>query len=340
MEHIAQKIADGLDDLNNLFENRVVILTGSHGYLGTHLRRYFDYINKTRLKKPARLICLDNFITGREDSQNYGFENIKHDVTKKITIRGKIHYIIHLSSIASPYYYRKYPLDCFRTNIFGTERILELARKKECLSVLYASSSEIYGDALQIPTMESYRGNVSCLGPRGVYDESKRASECLCECYHNLYGVKVKIVRPFNFFSEGMNQLDYRVLPNFASKILKNEPIQVYGDGKQTRTMTYVSDGLEGCLRVLLLGVDGQPYNICANGEISMYDLAKLLAEIAGKEAKVTLTPYPDSYPADEPMRRIGDTTKARNQVGFRSKIDIKTGLKYFMEWAAENYTF
>jgi UDP-glucuronate decarboxylase len=342
MEHIVEKIATGLSEegLNELFNDSVVVLTGSHGFLGSHLRRYFNYINENILRDKVKVICVDNFITGKTDEDTYGFVNLSQDIRKKITIKGKVDYIIHFSSIASPFYYRKYPLECFETNVMGTKNILELARKKKCKGVLYASSSEIYGDALQVPTLESYKGNVACLGPRAVYDESKRAAECLCECYHNLYGVKVKIVRPFNFYSEGMNQLDFRVLPNFASKVLKDQPIQVYGTGEQTRTLTYASDGIEGCLRVLLLGIDGQPYNICADGEISMYDLAVKLGEIINQEVKIELTPYPDSYPADEPMRRIGDITKARIQLGFNPKIDMVTGIKYFMDWAKENYEF
>ena len=207
---------------------------------------------------------------------------------------------------------------------------------------LFFSSSEIYGDPdpKHIPTTESYRGNVSCTGPRACYDESKRLGETLCTIFHNQYGVPTKVVRPFNVYGPGLNEMDYRVLADFASRIIGGRPLRVYKPGNQTRTFCYVSDAMNGFLRVLLDGVPGEPYNIGNSApEISVTDLVKEVKSVVKRDFDVVYVEHPDAYPPDEPMRRCPDITKARLQLGYQPKIALGDGLSRFMDWAFENYT-
>lgn len=223
----------------------------------------------------------------------------------------------------------------------GTKNVLQLAREHEITGLLCFSSSEIYGDPdpRHIPTPESYRGNVSCEGPRACYDASKRLGETLCRIFHEQYGVPVKVVRPFNVYGPGMKEKDYRVLPNFASRILAGKPVQVYGTGKQMRTFCYATDAINGFLRVLLDGVPGEAYNIGnSRPEVSMLDLARELAAVVKRRIKVIATEYPESVPPDESLRRCPDITKARRDVGYEPTVESREGLRRFMDWAFRNY--
>ena len=203
-----------------------------------------------------KVIVLDNLITsGKEGSEIPDFENIQflnHNVVLPFEIEKDLDYIIHAAGIASPYYYRAYPLETLEVAIHGTQNMLKVAKAKSA-KLTFFSSSEIYGDPdpKNIPTKESYRGNVSCTGPRACYDESKRVGETLCNIYHSLHGVHTNTIRPFNVFGPGMQETDYRVLPNFASRIKGNIPLQIYGNGEQTRTFCYITDAMEGFIRVV-----------------------------------------------------------------------------------------
>jgi UDP-glucuronate decarboxylase len=181
---------------------------------------------------------------------------------------------------------------------------------------------------------------VSCLGPRACYDESKRLGETLCGIFHELHGVPTRMVRPFNVYGPGMQETDYRVLPNFAGRIVAGKPLHVYGTGKQTRTFCYVTDAVVGFLKVLLHGTNGQAYNIGnPKPEVSMLELAKTMERVLGRPLDIVRVEYPDSYPSDEPQRRCPDISKASLQLGFTPQVSLAEGLRRFMDWAATAFT-
>jgi UDP-glucuronate decarboxylase len=224
----------------------------------------------------------------------------------------------------------------------GLKNTLEVARANQGCRVAFFSSSEIYGDPdkLNIPTRESFRGNVACLGPRACYDMSKRLGETLVQIYHQQFGVAGTIIRPFNVYGPGMQKTDYRVLPNFAARLVEGKPLQIYGRGDQTRTFCYVTDAIGGFLRVLTDGVPGEPYNIGnPSPEISMTELAIEVARAVDKEkVDFDIVEYPDTYPADEPSRRCPDISKATQQLGYAPRISLDEGLKRFFSWTKIAY--
>ncbi|HEY2953467.1 MAG TPA: NAD-dependent epimerase/dehydratase family protein [Verrucomicrobiae bacterium] len=342
-----QEIVQGLGDDVHKFDGKTILMTGGGGFLGRYFQVFLAQINQGILNRPCRLISVDNHITsgkiGRELQVSDAFVNINHDITRPLEINEPVHYIIHAAGIASPYYYRKYPLETLEVATTGTRNMLQLALQKQVECIIFFSSSEIYGDPdpKHVPTAESYRGNVACLGPRACYDESKRVGETLCYIFHNMHGVKTKIIRPFNIYGPGMQETDYRVLPNFASRILHQQPLHIYGQGTQTRTFCYISDAITGFLKVLLLGIPGEAYNIGNDQpEVSMLDLSQILEEVSGRKLQVDLIEYPDAYPADEPMRRCPDLTKARRQLGYDARVQLRDGLRRFMDWAKATYTY
>ena len=206
----------------------------------------------------------------------------------------------------------------------------------------FFSSSEIYGDPdpSHIPTPESYRGNVACRGPRACYDESKRVGEALTYIYHDKYGTSTTTIRPFNVYGPGMQERDYRILPNFASRIKAGKPLSVYGRGSQTRTYCYISDALAGFLLTIARGVPGEAYNIGnPTPEISVLDLVKAIERVLGRSIPYNVIEYPDSYPADEPTRRCPDIRKARLQLQFEPKVDLEEGLRRYLTWTDKFYT-
>ena len=225
--------------------------------------------------------------------------------------------------------------------IAGTRNMLRLSESSNARFIFF-SSSEIYGDpeTKNVPTSENYRGNVSCQGPRACYDESKRVGETITYIFHTQNGIKTNVIRPFNIFGPGMQEDDYRVLPNFASKIKSGLPLQIYGTGLQTRTFCYITDALFGFFMVVLKGIPGETYNIGnSKPEVSMIELAGILERIASKKLTYHLIDYPDSYPQDEPMRRSPEIRKARLQLGFKPTVNLEDGLSKFLAWSKEVYT-
>ncbi|MBT3917509.1 MAG: NAD-dependent epimerase/dehydratase family protein [Rhodospirillaceae bacterium] len=326
------------------FAGKTILLTGGRGFLGRYFMEVFDKLNKDILEKPAQLIVLDNLITAGEEGAQIPdhdhIEFVQHDVIKPFDYDGKLDYVIHAAGIASPFYYRAYPMETLEVAITGTRNMLELAEKSDARFSFF-SSSEIYGDpdAKHVPMQESYRGNVSCQGPRACYDESKRVGETLCYIFHTQNGTKTNTIRPFNVFGPGMQETDYRVLPNFASRIKSGEPLHIYGDGTQTRTFCYITDALVGFFLVILKGVPGEAYNIGnPKPEVSMIDLAEALKNVSKSEIKYDLIEYPDSYPADEPMRRSPDIRKAHLQLGFEPVVEFEDGLARFLTWSDNVY--
>ena len=341
-----REIAERLGAEAKVLAGARVLLCGGAGFLGRYFSALLAYLNEHVLPKACQVIVCDNLITsgalGSTGFDRNGFRFIQHDIIKPLKIDEPIDYVIQAAGIASPYYYRKYPLETLEVATLGTKQVLTLSLKHRLKGFLFFSSSEIYGDPdpQHVPTAESYRGNISCLGPRACYDESKRLGETLCAVFHELYGVPTKIVRPFNIYGPGMQETDYRVLPNFASRIVAGRPLHIYGSGTQTRTFCYVTDAIVGFMKVLFSGSPGQAYNIGnPDPEISMRQLAGILEEVVGRTLDVILVEYPDSYPADEPQRRCPDVTKAALQLNYQPRVSLPEGLKWFMGWASKEYS-
>lgn len=332
------------DDICDDLSGKDVVISGARGFLGRYFIEVFRRLNETRLDKPVRVTAIDNFITagnyGSALIEDQNIKMIQHDVIQPITITHDVDYIIHAAGIASPQYYQKYPLETLQVAINGTKNMLELAKEKRSKFVFF-SSSEIYGDPdpKNIPTKEEYRGNVSSLGPRACYDESKRVGETLCYIFGNYFGVKTNIVRPFNFYGPGMQEKDFRVLPNFASKIKAKKPLRVYGDGTQTRTYCYITDALTGLLKVILRGIPNEVYNIGNDRqEISVIQLAQIIKEKIDPAISYEVIGYPDNYPTNDPSRRCPDISKAKSQLRFTPLVKLEDGLRRFLSWTDANY--
>ena len=340
-----REIADTLGEDARAFEGSTVLLCGGAGFLGRYFSSVLAGLNARVLKKPCRVIVCDNLITsgeaGRQMATLDGFRFLRHDITRPLTLDEPVDYVIQAAGIASPYYYRKYPLETLEVATLGTKRMLEFGLRHPLKGFLFFSSSEIYGDPDPrcVPTPESYRGNVSCLGPRACYDESKRVGETLCRIFYELHRVPARIVRPFNVYGPGMQPTDYRVLPNFAGRIIAGDPLHIYGSGKQTRTFCYITDAIVGFMKVLLRGRSGEAYNI-GNPvpEISMLDLARMLEQVLDRRLDIRLVKHPAAYPADEPQRRCPDIAKAATGLDFQPIVRLEDGLQRFMDWAQHTY--
>jgi len=297
------------------------------------------------LKNPCDIVAADSHITNTTTNDSLGalpYRFLLQDVSKPFPVEEKPDYILHAAGIASPMYYRRFPLETIDVATLGTRSMLDLARKSKSQGLVYFSSSEIYGDPdpAHVPTSEDYNGNVSSIGPRACYDESKRLGETLCAVYHQQFATRVMIVRPFNVYGPGMKEADYRVLPNFANSIKAGKALTVYGTGLQTRTFCFVEDAILGFLQVLLSGRSGEAYNIGnPSPEISMRGLVELITKISGRPVKSEFIPYPESYPAGEPMRRCPDIAKAAKDVGYAPGVDLEHGLRTFFDWTEHAYT-
>ena len=327
------------------FAGKTVLLTGARGFLGRYFMEIFSKLTSEVLSEPVSLVALDNFIVsgtaGAKTKEQPNITFIQHDVIEPFSYDGDIDFVVHTAGIASPFYYRAYPLETLDVAVTGTRRMLDIATAKRARFTFF-SSSEIYGDPdpRHVPIAESYRGNVSCQGPRACYDETKRLGETLCYVYHTREGTATNTIRPFNVYGPGMQETDYRVLPNFASRLKSGAPLNVYGSGKQTRTFCYITDAMVGFFLVILKGVPGEAYNVGnPRPEISVEDLVLSMERVLGREIPRNLVEYPDSYPADEPLRRCPDIRKARLQLGYSPEVDLDEGLRRFFRWTNEVYT-
>lgn len=339
------EITTSLGELGKVFAGKRILITGARGFLGRYFTDVFMKLNETTPGNPCEVIAIDNLRTsgalGGEIPKDRNLAFVNHDIIKPFYPERPVDFVLHAAGIASPFYYRKWPLETLEVATTGLRNVLELAKGSNA-RLLFFSSSEIYGDPdpAHVPTTESYHGNVSCLGARACYDESKRLGETLVRIYQTQFGVQGMIVRPFNVYGPGMQKYDYRVLPNFAAHILANEPVNVYGTGKQTRTFCYITDAIRGFLQVLVNGIPGEPYNIGnPTPEITMLDLVKTIARaVPNVKVDYRVIEHPDTYPADEPQRRCPDIMKARLQVGYEPKVDLEDGLGRFFEWARKAY--
>ena len=318
-----------------------VLITGGAGFLGSHLCDRF-------IGEGYQVIAMDNLITG--DLRNIEhlfklkeFEFYHHDVTRFIHIPGKLDYILHFASPASPIDYLKIPIQTLKVGAMGTHNCLGLAKAKNA-RILVASTSEVYGDPLVHPQTEEYWGNVNPVGPRGVYDETKRYLESITMAYHNFHGVETRIVRIFNTYGPRMRLNDGRALPAFIGQALRGEDLTVFGDGSQTRSFCYVNDLVEGIYRLLLSNYS-LPVNIGNPDEISLKDFAEEVLKLTGNKVKIIYKPLP----ADDPKQRKPDITKAKAILDWEPKIHRSEGLaktyEYFKtlpseEWAREPKEF
>lgn len=334
------KLAESLEDHLRHFEGKCFLITGAGGFLGRYLVLLLQYLNEHKLTDKASAILLDNFIIGYEqqimaDNTHLAFK--KHNVVDPFDTPHHIDYIIHNAGIASPVYYTKYPIETMDVGTIGTRNMLELARKKKVKSFLFASSSEVYGDPDDghVPTPETYNGNVSTMGPRACYDESKRFGETLCLTFERVFNVPVKIARPFNVYGPGIRPDDYRVLPNFIEHALRREPLPIHGDGKNTRSFCYISDAIEAFFKILFSDVNGECFNVGnPEPEISVKDLASLVASAMPHPVElVHIDPPHAVYASSDPKRRCPDISKLQALTDFKPKYDLETGLKRTIDW-------
>lgn len=298
---------------------KTCLVTGGAGFLGSHL---CDYL----LGKGHRVLSLDNLITGstRNIEHLLGHEHFKFykcDVTEYLFVEGPVDFIFHFASPASPRDYLELPIQTLKVGALGTHKTLGLAKAKNSTYIL-ASTSEVYGDPLVHPQSEDYWGNVNPVGPRGVYDEAKRFAEALAMAYHRAHGVNVKIVRIFNTYGPRMRLKDGRVVPNFISQALQNEPMTVYGDGKQTRSFCYVLDLVRGIYELAMSGLN-EPVNIGNPQEMTVLEFAQLIKKILGSTSSIVF----EDLPQDDPHVRQPDIGKAKKYLGWSPQVSLEEGL-------------
>ncbi|WP_445383540.1 UDP-glucuronic acid decarboxylase family protein [Robiginitalea sp. IMCC43444] len=297
-----------------------VLITGAAGFLGSHLCDRF-------IKEGYEVIGMDNLITG--DLKNIEhlfrlerFDFYHHDVTRFVHVPGKLDYILHFASPASPIDYLKIPIQTLKVGALGVHNLLGLAKEKGA-RILIASTSEVYGDPLVHPQSESYFGNVNTISPRGVYDEAKRFQESMTMAYHRFHGLETRIARIFNTYGPRMRLNDGRVIPAFMGQALRGENLTVFGDGTQTRSFCYVDDQIEGIYR-LLLSDYSLPVNIGNPEEITIKEFAEEILGLTGAEQKIVYKPLPE----DDPLQRQPDITKAREILGWEPRVGRAEGMR------------
>jgi len=304
---------------------QTAVVTGGAGFIGSHL---CDKL----LNEGFKVICIDNLITGGINniahlSGNENFEFVKHDVTNYIFLPGKVDYILHFASPASPADYLEYPIQTLKVGSLGTHKALGLAKEKKARFLL-ASTSEVYGDPLIHPQSENYWGNVNPIGPRGVYDEAKRFAESLTMAYHRYHKLETRIARIFNTYGPRMRVNDGRAVPNFIIQALNNEPVSIYGDGSQTRSFCFITDQVEGIFRLLMADVI-EPVNIGNPGEVSIKKIAEEIIELTKSKSRIEFK----NLPEDDPKVRQPDITKAKLMLDWEPEIDRKQGLEITIEY-------
>ena len=302
-------------------------MTGGAGFLGSHLCERL-------LAEGYRVVCFDNLRTGSLDNVAYlageaGFEYVEHDVTDHIDCAGPLDEVYHFASPASPADFERIPIPILKVGALGTHNALGLALAKGARFML-ASTSEVYGDPLVHPQHEDYWGNVNPIGIRGVYDEAKRYAESITMAYHRHHRLDTRIVRIFNTFGPRMRPDDGRMVPNFIRQALAGEPLTLYGQGSQTRSVQYVDDLVEGVVR-LMTSEETRPVNIGNPAEYSVRGVAEMVIELSGGASELAFWPLPE----DDPKRRCPDITRARESLGWEPHIPAREGLRRTLEWFA-----
>lgn len=300
-------------------------MSGGAGFIGSHLCQAL-------LDRGLRVLALDNFITGSpknldELERNPDFEFRRADVNHGVFIGGDVRYVLHFASPASPPQYDANPIHTLKVGTLGTMNMLGLARAKNA-TFLLASTSEVYGDPLVHPQPETYWGNVNPIGPRGCYDEAKRCAEAYAMAYHRSHDVDTRIIRIFNTHGPRMNVSDGRAVPNFMAQAIRGEPLTVYGDGLQTRSLCYVSDLVRGVLAVLDRG-DELPVNLGNPHEVTMLELARMIIRLSGSKSEIAF----HDLPVDDPKQRQPDITRARQILGWQPEVGLEDGLRRTLEY-------
>ncbi len=301
------------------------VVTGGAGFLGSHL---VDYL----LDKGHKVVAIDNFVTGSVENishlaGNRDFKFIQQDVTEFLFLDVPVHYVWHFASPASPIDYLELPIQTLKVGSLGTHKALGLAKEKGS-RFLMASTSEIYGDPLVHPQREDYWGNVSTIGPRGCYDESKRFAEALVMAYHRQHSIDTKIVRIFNTYGPRMRAQDGRVVPAFISQALKNKPLTVFGKGEQTRSFCYCSDLIEGIYRLMMSGTN-DPVNIGNPAEMTVLEFARQIISATGSRSRIVFRPLPQ----DDPRQRQPDIGRAKALLGWSPRVPLAEGLVKTIEY-------
>ena len=302
-----------------------VVVTGGAGFLGSHLCERL-------VGQGHDVLCLDNFLTGSPANLDHlaeapNFRLVRADVTEFVHVVGEVDAVLHFASPASPIDYLRLPIHTLKVGSIGTLHALGLAREKDARFIL-ASTSEVYGDPQVHPQAEDYWGHVNPVGPRGVYDEAKRFSEALTMAYRETHGIDTGIVRIFNTFGPRMRPADGRAIPNFIRQALLGEPVTVAGDGKQTRSICYVDDLIDGILRLMVSDHPG-PVNLGNPHEISMNDLASWVIDLAGSSSRIVHI----ERPVDDPTVRQPDISRARDVLGWEPEVPIEEGLRRTIAW-------
>ena len=301
-----------------------VVITGAAGFIGSHLA-------EALLDRDYSVIGIDNLLTGDTANiahlHNRDFSFIKHDVTNYIYVDGPVDFVLHWASPASPIDYLELPIPTLKVGALGTHKALGLAKAKGARFVI-ASTSEVYGDPLEHPQKETYWGNVNPVGPRGVYDEAKRFAEAMTMAYHRYHGLDTKIVRIFNTYGPRMRLNDGRAVPAFMSQVLRNQDVTVFGDGTQTRSFTYITDLVDGIIK-LMLSSENDPVNIGNPVEMTIKQIAETIISMTGSTSKIVYRPLP----TDDPKQRRPDITRARTLLGWEPKVQLEEGLIKTIEY-------
>lgn len=322
-----EAIEKNLGDLT--FEDRRVLITGGAGFLGS-------WMCDILVHQGAKVVCVDNLASGLKsniahllDLENFRF--IEHDISEPIFLEEKLDLVVHMASRASPFEFEHYPIEILKANTIGLMNSLEIAKKNQA-RLLYTSTSETYGNPLVVPTPESYYGNVNAIGPRGCYDEAKRCGEAYVTAYKNQFGLDTRMARIFNTYGPRMrfDGIYGRAIPRFIDQALNDRPITVFGDGSQTRSFTYLTDQIEGLLKLACLEeARGSVVNIGNDKETTILDMAKKVLEITRSRSEITFHPLPK----DDPLRRKPVITRAKEVLGWQPKVPLQDGLARTIEW-------
>ncbi|MBI5253766.1 MAG: SDR family oxidoreductase [Euryarchaeota archaeon] len=313
------------------FEGKNVLVTGGAGFLGS-------WICDVLVHQGAKVTCVDNFASGlAKNIEHLKIKFIEHDISKPIEFDEKFDLVMHLASRASPFEFARYPIQILKANTLGIWVALGIAKKHKA-RFLYTSTSEIYGDPDPrfIPTPESYNGNVNPTGPRSCYDEAKRAGEAFVKAYELQHGMDTRIVRIFNTYGPRMRAGDIygRVVSRFIEQALSGKPITVFGGGSQTRSFTYVTDEIEGILRLAALDeAEGEVVNIGSDKETSILELAKMIKKLTNSPSEIVFQPLPK----DDPRRRCPDITKAKKLLKWKPGVSLEEGLRKTIAWYEAN---